>query len=123
MNRNLEPKALKDSSPMNRISLYVLMILLAMTSVRAAAQNTGDAKSVFRKNCAICHGVDGRADTPLGKNTRAANLTSPAVQNLTDGQIRAIIANGSGSMPPFGPALGEAGLNGMVKYVRSLKSK
>jgi len=106
---------------MKRTSIGAVFILL-VSSVVSSAQGF-DAKTVFRKNCAICHGVEGRADTPMAKNLKVPDLTSPAVQQLTDGQIRATIDKGTGPMPPFGPALGEAGLNAMVKYVRGLKSK
>ncbi len=98
------------------------MFLLAACCV-SWAQDNSDVSAVFKKNCALCHGLDGRAQTPAGKNLKASDLTSPAVQSQSDAQIREALAKGKGKMPPYGPALGDKGLTAMVKYIRSLKAK
>jgi len=98
------------------------LFLLAACAVSWAQDNT-DASAMFKKNCALCHGLDGHAQTPAGKNLKASDLTSPAVQSQSDAQIREALAKGKGKMPPYGPALGDKGLTAMVKYIRSLKGK
>ena len=104
-----------------KVCLFVFALLAS--SILSFAQDTGDAKAVFTMNCVLCHGADGHAQTPAGKAMQAADLTSPAVQNQSDSQVRAAIAKGKGKMPAYGPALGDKGLDAMVKYIRSLKSK
>jgi Cytochrome C oxidase, cbb3-type, subunit III len=60
----------------------------------------------FGLGCGICHGVDGRAQTPSGQwmYPRAADLTSKRVQSYSDQEMFWIINNGirSTGMPGFG---------------------
>ena len=55
-----------------------------------------EAREHFIARCAICHGNDGRGRTQIGQSLypRVPDLLSPQTQNLTDGQIHYIIANG-----------------------------
>ncbi len=39
-----------------------------------------DPKTNWANNCAQCHGADGRADTKMGKQLSAKDLTDPKVQ-------------------------------------------
>ena len=50
----------------------------------------------FGLDCGICHGVDGRAQTPSGQwmYPRAADLTSKRVQSYSDRELFWIINNG-----------------------------
>jgi mono/diheme cytochrome c family protein len=79
---------------------------------------------LFNINCSHCHGVSGHGDGPIApflEKQKPADLTSAAVQNLSDGAIFLTISNG---VPGFMPALNE---NLMVRdrwdivnYVRTL---
>jgi mono/diheme cytochrome c family protein len=104
-----------------KTSLFAIVLLGA--SVLSFAQDLTDAKTVFTKNCVLCHGTDGRSQTAAGKTLQAADLTAPGVQGQSDGQIRDALAKGKGKMPAYGPALGGKGLDAMVKYIRTLKAK
>jgi len=55
-----------------------------------------DAREHFTARCAICHGSDGRGQTQIGQSLypRVPDLLSPQTQNLTDGELHYIIANG-----------------------------
>ena len=50
----------------------------------------------FADHCAICHGNDGRGDTPIGVGLypKPPDLRRPATQNLSDGELFWIIENG-----------------------------
>ncbi len=104
-----------------KISLFTAFVFAA--SVLAFAQDLTDAKTVFARNCVLCHGADGRSQTQAGKTLQAADLTAPGVQSQSDSQIRNALAKGKGKMPAYGPALGDKGLDAMVKYIRTLKAK
>jgi putative heme-binding domain-containing protein len=74
-------------------------------------------QQVFVSVCAGCHGLDGQGAE------RAPNIaTNPKLQQLSDVQISAIVANGvSGTaMPPFG-SLGAAEIQSVVSYLRTLR--
>lgn len=54
------------------------------------------ARAHFADHCASCHGNDGRGKTALGSGLypKAPDMTLPATQSLTDGELFAIIENG-----------------------------
>ena len=75
-------------------------------------------------DCGICHGVDGRAQTPSGQwmYPRAADLTSKRVQSCSDRELFWIINNGIRftGMPAFGKIEAPDNIWGLVKYMRTL---
>src|SRR5262245_36303738 len=92
-------------------------------------QARGQGRNEFLARCATCHGSDGRGATPIGANVypRVPDLHGSATQNLSDGEIRYIIANGvqRTGMPAL-PALDgqeERVSWALVTYLRSLRSK
>jgi len=79
---------------------------------------------LFQINCSVCHGTGGKGDGTVASflQNRPADLTSPAVQFLSDGAIFLTITNG---IPGFMPALNE-NLTvrerwDVVNFVRTLK--
>jgi predicted CXXCH cytochrome family protein len=64
--------------------------------LEATSDGLREAREHFIARCAICHGDDGRGRTPIGRSLypRVPDLLSPQTQNLTDGEIHFIIANG-----------------------------
>jgi len=81
-----------------------------------------EANSLFTKNCATCHGKDGKAKTFKPKFNGARNLTDSAWQaNVSDERLFNSITNGRGHIPAWGKKLTEAEINSLVAYVRQLK--
>ena len=85
-------------------------------------------KQLYDNGCAICHGPDGRGDTPMGRalDPRPQNLADPEWQKRTsDADIKNIIRRGgeavgkSAAMP--GNDLSEEELNALLKFIRLLK--
>ena len=76
-------------------------------------------------DCGICHGVDGRAQTPSGRwmYPRAADLSSKQVQSYSDQELFWIINNGIKftGMPGFGKVESPDHIWGLVNYVRTLR--
>lgn len=86
------------------------------------SNTTRDAATLFAKNCASCHGKDGRAKTFKAKFNHARNLTDAAWQSeVTDERLFNSINNGRGHMPAFGKKLSESEIHGLVAFVRQLK--
>ena len=54
------------------------------------------ARAHWADHCASCHGNDGKGDTKVGRNLypRAPDMTAPATQELSDGELFWIIENG-----------------------------
>jgi len=100
-----------------------LVILLFAAGASLIAQESGKASSgqaTFKSKCALCHGVDGGGNTPLGKQLQAADLRSNKVQKLSDEKLRQIIHDGQANMPPFADQLSTEEINQVLKYVRLL---
>jgi len=80
------------------------------------------AAELFAKNCASCHGRDGRAKTFKARLNHARNLANPEWQGrVSDERIFNSIMNGKGKMPTFGKKLSEQEIDSLVAYVRGLK--
>lgn len=61
-------------TPMKKI--IVIASLLALPLALSAA----DGKTVYEKDCAKCHGSDGKGETKMGKKYGAKDYTDPKVQ-------------------------------------------
>ena len=80
---------------------------------------------LFHINCTACHGVDGKGTGPVAaflQNKKPADLTSPAIQFLSDGAIFMVITNGMpGTMPALNENLTVRERWDVVNFVRTLK--
>jgi mono/diheme cytochrome c family protein len=104
--------------------LSVTIILLAASAMTLRA---ADAKANWDANCAQCHGKTGAADTKMGKQLNAKDLTDPKVQAaFTDAKATESIKNGvkeggKTTMKAFGDKLSADEIKALVAYVRTLK--
>ncbi|MBK6900701.1 MAG: c-type cytochrome [bacterium] len=64
--------------------------------VPADEATLAEARAHFADHCALCHGNDGRGQTPIGRNLypKAPDMTLAQTQHLTDGELFYIITNG-----------------------------
>jgi mono/diheme cytochrome c family protein len=78
---------------------------------------------LFNINCVVCHGAQGQGNGTVGTffNPRPANLTSTAIQDLSDDQIFLVITQGFGPMPSIAENLSPAERWDVINHVRSLK--
>jgi mono/diheme cytochrome c family protein len=89
---------------------------------RQKPRGAREAATLYAKNCASCHGKDGRAKTFKAKFNHARDLTDAAwQQNVSDEHLFNSISNGKEKMPPFGKMFSENEINALVAYVRQLK--
>jgi mono/diheme cytochrome c family protein len=105
----------------------ILIIAAISLAAFAFSVRAADPKTNWANNCAQCHGADGRADTKMGKQLSAKNLTDPKVQAaFTDAQATKSIKegvkqNGKTTMKAFAGKLTDDEIKALVAYVRSLK--
>lgn len=84
------------------------------------------AESLFDKNCAACHGSDGKARTPMAGKlpVRPTNLTDYLMESMKDGEIHWVVTHGiDKNMPAFDETIGETERWQLVLHVRELRSK
>ncbi len=88
-----------------------------------ASMEEGD--KLFGTECAACHGLDGHKLTDAGRwmYPRAADLTSPGVQQYSDRELFWIVKNGIrlSGMPAFGKVESDEHIWNLVHYVRTLR--
>jgi mono/diheme cytochrome c family protein len=83
-----------------------------------AAENSADAaRDLYLRNCARCHGADGKAQTELGIREDATDLTQ--IKPSMAKSVR-VITNGKEGMPGFGKKLTKAQINTIARYIRTL---
>jgi cytochrome c6 len=98
-----------------RASLVVLTVAFALSTCFA------DAAADYKAKCATCHGPDGKGDTAMGKTMKVKDLGSAEVQKQSDADVTTIIEKGKKPMPGYEGKLAKEQIDGLVKYVRSLK--
>jgi cytochrome c6 len=103
---------------MFRATLVVLAITFAMSMSAFAADATAD---VYKAKCASCHGADGKGETPAGKNMKVKDLASDDVQKQSDADLAGVIEKGKKPMPGYEGKLTKDQIDGLVKWVRTLK--
>jgi cytochrome c6 len=111
------------------------LLLSSMIIVTTAAVNSplgpivtppvapASAAAIYAKDCAVCHGRDGRGKTTKGRFTHARDLSNAEWQNnVTDERMFNSISNGKGKgMPAFSKKLSDAEIDSLVPYIRRFK--
>jgi mono/diheme cytochrome c family protein len=105
----------------------ILILGLAMMAMAALSASAADAKAVYEKDCAKCHGADGKGDTKMGKKAGAKDYTDPKVQEaMKDDHMAKAIKDGvkdgdTVKMKGFADTLSDDEVKALVAYVRTFK--
>jgi len=107
----------------NRISVASLCLAVSATSSLYAA----NAATLWKNECASCHGADGRGDTKMGRKLYINDLTDATLQaKFTDEEATKSIksglkdAKGNVIMKAIS-GVSDDDVKALVAYVRSLK--
>jgi mono/diheme cytochrome c family protein len=95
--------------------------ILFLFSIPSQAQS--GPPSIFKANCAECHGADGGANTAMGRSLKLRDLRSPDVQKRTDADLTDLITNGLATMPAFKDKLTKDQIQQVVAYIRQIAKK
>lgn len=83
----------------------------------SVAESRSYEASIFRQNCAICHGPEAEGKT-LEDGKRIPNLRAGEFKYTTDQQIYQHISDGGNGMIPFRNQLSEREIRQMVEFVK-----
>src|SRR5437762_2869049 len=110
-----------------RTHVKLAALLLFVVSVGASASRA-DVSENWTKNCASCHGKDGKGQTKAGRMAEAKDLSDAKVQTaFTDDQAFKQIKeglkdkNGKDRMKPFADKLSDDEIKALVAHIRTLK--
>ncbi len=95
----------------------------------ALSASAADAKALYEKQCAKCHGPDGKGETKMGKKNGAKDYTSAKVQDeLKDEEALKAIKkgfkdkDGKEVMKPS-EDLSDSDAKAVIAYMRTFKKK
>jgi mono/diheme cytochrome c family protein len=95
--------------------------LLAVCAGSSKAQNA--TETLYKAKCAMCHGPDGKGETPAGKTMKAHSFAAPEVVKMSDDELETVIAKGKNKMPAFDGKLKKEQIEQLVGYIRALAKK
>jgi mono/diheme cytochrome c family protein len=104
-----------------------VIIIISLFATSAISARAADASQNWNKYCMQCHGKSGAADTKMGKQLQAKDLTDPQTQaSFTDAQAaksikEGIKEGGKTKMTAFAGKLTDDEVKALVSYVRTLK--
>lgn len=112
----------------NTNAVVASVLALASACACASVARAADVKENWEKNCASCHGKDGKAETKAGRKAGAKDLTDAKLQaELKDDKAFASVKEGTKDsagkelMKPFKDKLSDDEIKALVGYVRQFK--
>ena len=90
-----------------------VILLAASIAGTAFAQTHG--VDIYKAKCAMCHGADGLAATPMGKSQNIQSFKAPAMMKATDAQLIAF------TKKAYGDKMNDAQITEVVKFIRKLQ--
>jgi mono/diheme cytochrome c family protein len=97
-------------------SLAALVFLAIMGTGVVVFAGDPHPSALFLEYCAKCHGKDGTANTPKGKQLMARDYTDAEWQSSkTDAQLIKTVTEGGEDMPAFGKKLTKEQIESLVK--------
>jgi mono/diheme cytochrome c family protein len=103
----------------------VVLFTLCLLAIGAAAR-AADVKETYDKQCAKCHGADGKGATTTGKRLGVKDYTDAKVQaSMTDEEMTKVIKQGKKEgdktkMKAF-TDLSDADIKALIAHIRSFK--
>jgi cytochrome c6 len=105
-------------------SWVIVPVLAVMTLAYGQTQKPMQSgEAIYKRKCGGCHGLDGKADTTMGKEEKMRDLASAEVQKQSDAELTGAIANGRGRMPAYQMILGDERIQSVLSYIREMAKK
>jgi len=102
------------------------ILLAAVLTAAAVTASAADVKENWEKNCAKCHGPDGKGDTKMGKKVEVKDFTDAKYQaSMKDEDmfkaIKEGVKDGDKVRMKATEDLTDDEMKALVKYVRDFK--
>ena len=104
----------------------IIMTTLAIMTASLLSASAADAKAIYDKDCAKCHGADGKGATKMGKKLGAKDYSDPKVlAEMQDAVAFKAIKEGlkekGKTLMKASPDLSDADIKGLIAYMRAFK--
>jgi mono/diheme cytochrome c family protein len=112
-----------DALPFEGVA-YSQAVGVPSNPVAADQTSISRGSELYKINCALCHGIQGKGDGPVASHlkNKPFDLTSFPIHSYTDGGILFVISTGvAGKMPALNENLTVRERWDVVNYVRTLK--
>jgi mono/diheme cytochrome c family protein len=101
----------------------LLLVAAALSLTVAPVARAADGETIYKTNCAKCHGATGAADTPAAKSLKVPSLQGDAnVKKMSAADVAARI-KGNAKHPPAIKGLSQADMDAVAAYVKTLVAK
>jgi cytochrome c6 len=100
-----------------------LLVFLGLTLLPAAFADAAKGAEIYKAKCQMCHGADGRGQTPMAKSMPIKDLGSGDIQKMHDSELKTLIENGRNKMPAYKSKLTDAQIGDVIQHLRTFKSK
>ena len=105
-----------------QIRAAAMILLAASIAAPAFAQGAGaNTYNTSSPKCAMCHGADGLAATPVAKSMKVLSFKDPAMIKASDAQFIASTTDGKNKMPAYKGKLTDAQIKDVIAYIRTLQ--
>lgn len=108
-------------------SLTLCAAAIVFAAVACHQASAAEAKELWDKNCAACHGKDGKGQTNMGKKAGVRDYTDAKVsESLKDDQAfkavkEGLKEDGKEKMKPFSEKLTDDEIKSLVAYIKAFK--
>lgn len=104
-----------------------IMVAAVISLMAASAARADDSKALYDKQCAKCHGEDGKGQTKMGKKLEAKDYTDPKVQGelKDDAALKSIkegLKKDDKTLMKPAEGLTDDQIKGLISYMRAFKA-
>jgi mono/diheme cytochrome c family protein len=104
---------------MQAIRAAALFVLTVSIAGAAFAQTPG--ADTYKAKCAMCHGADGLATSPMAVKMKILSFKSPEMIKAPDAQLIASTKNGKGTMKGYDGKLTDPQITEVIAFIRTLQ--
>lgn len=103
------------------LTVSILGLLLAVGLPLTAADPDAKKGEMAFESCAPCHNTDS-TDVKVGPGLKGLFQREKLVNGkpVNDANVKALITDGSGAMPPFGDAITSEDKDNIIAYLKTL---
>lgn len=111
----------------SKTGLAVVLIAFIFFIISAPSWAGDTTATLFQNKCAVCHGVDGLSNTPLGKKQSIPSFASTKVQKASNADLTDFILNGGkekkASHTFAGKGITQDDAKQLAEYIKALGKK